>query len=49
MTSEGEVHTDDWSNDMQYKYYRVVIRDNNNAGGLGGWAVYTWQWNYIVR
>ena len=45
--ADGAVHTDDWTNNVAYVRYRVVIRDYNNAGGVGGWAVYTWQWNRV--
>ena len=44
---EGTMHTDNWTNNMKYKYYRLKITDCNNSGGKCGWAVYSWQWNRV--
>ena len=45
---DGTIHTDTWTNDERYLHYRVVIRDNDNAGNRHGYAVYAWQWNRVV-
>jgi len=45
--SDGTIHTDSWSNDVRYTWYRIAITDCNNAGGRCGYASYAWQWNRI--
>ena len=45
--SEGSVLTNTFSNDVNYRKYRVIIRDMTPSGGQGGWAVYTWKWDRI--
>jgi len=45
--SDGTIYTNDWENDARYTFYQVTILNIRDDQHKQGWAVYSWQWNYV--